>query len=131
MPPAMVGQQRIYLTLESLNQPWIVFFTFLSNWKTSALHLVQEDFYNKVTVVKNCVKNHLKIFLSKSCKSCIQTENDRLCFYKSSSNQNFTFIKVKCFILRSFLHIKYSKLRKRSFSCHYMFHIAASESRLQ
>ena len=44
--------------LKSLKQQ---FFTCLSDWKTSELHLVPRNFYNKRIVVKNCVKTHLKI----------------------------------------------------------------------
>ena len=42
--------------------------------------------------IKKNRKNHLKIFLINHAELRMRTENVNLCFYKTSTNQTFTFI---------------------------------------
>ena len=62
----------------------------LSYTKISALHLVPEDLNKKQIISKNCVKNHLKIFVLKLCEIPNTCRKIYLYFYKSSTNQTFT-----------------------------------------
>ena len=51
------------------------------------LHLAPEALNEKQTVSKNCVKNHLKIFVIKSCRILHKQRKIYLCFYKNPTIQ--------------------------------------------
>ena len=84
------------------------FFTCLSYWKISDLHLVQK----KRIVLKNCVKNHSEIILTILC---------RIPHTHISASAKTLQIKIlllsaaRLFSLRSVSHVKYSTFRKRRF----------------
>ena len=69
----------------------------------------------KRIVLKNCLKNHLKI---NYVEFHTHPEKNYLWLNKNSTNQTFTIIKSKVVNLRSISYIKYGALRKRSFHCH-------------
>ena len=85
------------------------------HWKSSDSHLILQDFYKKMIILRNCAKNHHSI----SCvESPIFEESDQLCLYKNLANQAFSFISSKVVYFKKHLAINYRIPKKHSFYCH-------------
>ena len=126
-------------------QKWFVSFPNENNSKTdlkfcTPWSLDEENFeihqicnlLKKTFIRKNCIKQLCKESFEKNyVKFNIHAEKDHICFYKTSTNQTFTFISSKVVYCKSIWNIKYSTLRKRSLHCHWMLCIFARQLNLQ
>ena len=80
-----------------------IFFTFLSYWITSDLHLHQKTFIKK-NYIKELCKNHLKM----NYVEYPIHKKDYPCFNKKSTSQTFTFISSGSKVVYPLSHVKYS-----------------------
>ena len=91
--PPRLGDEEIFHSRSPKMALNGISFTFLSYRKISDLYLIPEGVYKKRMILKNCVKSHLKIFLT----MWNSTEKDHICSYKNSTIQAFTSSKIVYF----------------------------------
>ena len=131
MLSTMVGWQRKVFVVDHLKRPEMTFFTILSYWKTSDLHLILDDFYKKRIGLKNCVKINCKYSELSNEEFRIHAENDHLCFNKNCTTF-FIFIS-SYFAARFFFFASdnlFMILQERSTSVVFPFHSLSSLEKL-
>ena len=97
------GQKKIPSRSSNLALNSIFLLFYLNEKYQICIHLVPEDSNKKQIILKNCVKDHLKIFLIRLCKIPYARRKMYLCFYKKSTNQTFAWISSKVVYIKKHL----------------------------